>query len=362
METCSVVDIFCGVGGLTHGFVKEGFNVVAGLDCDPSCRYAFEHNNQAAFIHAKIEDVRAKDIIALYPERHIKVLVGCAPCQDYSKYTQKNRINDQELERNEPIQRSEKWKLLEKFADIIEGVNPEVVSMENVPELVTFKDGAVFRAFVERLESSGYTVTYDPVYCPDYGIPQERMRLVLFASKFGGIPLIPKTHKRGGYTTVKATISALPPIEAGETCSGDRLHQASRLSDTNLKRIRASTPGGSWRDWPEDLIADCHKKESGKTYVSVYGRMKWTEPAPTITTQFYGFGNGRFGHPEQNRAISLREGALLQTFPATYEFVDPNEELHIKVVGRHIGNAVPVDLGRVIARSIKRHLETQNGE
>ena len=106
-------------------------------------------------------------------------------------------------------------------------------------------------------------------------------------------------------------------------------------------------------------MAECHKKESGKHYASVYGRMKWGEPAPTLTAQCYGFGNGRFGHPEQDRAISLREAALLQTFPEDYEFVAPGDPVHFKVVGRLLGNAVPVELGRVIARSIKRHLEAQ---
>jgi DNA (cytosine-5)-methyltransferase 1 len=131
-----------------------------------------------------------------------------------------------------------------------------------------------------------------------------------------------------------------------------------RLSDLNLRRIKASKPGGTWRDWDEELIASYHQKVSGDGYVSVYGRMEWHIPAPTITTQFYGFGNGRFGHPEQDRAISLREGALLQTFPEYYEFVEPGKPYYFNALGRHIGNAVPVDLGRVIARSIKYHLQS----
>jgi DNA (cytosine-5)-methyltransferase 1 len=149
----------------------------------------------------------------------------------------------------------------------------------------------------------------------------------------------------------------LPPIEAGEADSKDMLHLASTLSDKNLERIRASKPGGTWRDWPHHLLADCHKVDSGKTYPSVYGRMEWDKPAPTITTQSYGFGNGRFGHPEQDRAISLREAAILQGFPKSYKFVPPGEVIHFKRVGRLIGNAVPVELGRAIAKSIIKHLE-----
>jgi len=140
---------------------------------------------------------------------------------------------------------------------------------------------------------------------------------------------------------------------AGETDPFDPLHRASTLSETNLRRIEASIPGGTWHDWDDDLVTECHKAHTGQRYVSVYGRMSWDEPAPTITTQFYGFGNGRFGHPEQNRAISLHEGAILQSFPKTYEFVEPADPIHFKILGRMIGNAVPVLVARAIARTIR---------
>jgi DNA (cytosine-5)-methyltransferase 1 len=145
-------------------------------------------------------------------------------------------------------------------------------------------------------------------------------------------------------------------LKAGEVCPTDPLHQACELSPLNLKRIRASTPGGSWRDWDKRLVADCHKKSSGKTYPSVYGRMSWDEPAPTMTTQFYGFGNGRFGHPEQDRAISLREGAIIQSFPRSYKFVPAGEPIYRKPIGRLIGNAVPVNLAKAIGKTIVRHV------
>jgi len=178
-----------------------------------------------------------------------------------------------------------------------------------------------------------------------YGLAQHRPRLVMLASRLGPIELIdPKQLKWRSYT-VKEAIGDLPALKAGETDKEDPLHQAGSLSPLNLERIRASHPGGSWRDWDTDLVADCHKKTTGKTYPSVYGRMSWDEPAPTITTQFYGFGNGRFGHPEQDRAISLREGAILQSFPKSYKFKAPGKPIYIKTIGRLIGNAVPVKLG-----------------
>lgn len=129
------------------------------------------------------------------------------------------------------------------------------------------------------------------------------------------------------------------------------------MSELNLKRIRQSRPGGSWEDWDKDLVAECNRRESGKSFGSVYGRMRWDQPAPTMTTLCYGFGNGRFGHPEQDRAISLREAALFQTFPKNYRFVAKGENVKFNVIGRLIGNAVPVRLGEVIAMSIKKHLE-----
>src|SRR5205823_12670268 len=128
----------------------------------------------------------------------------------------------------------------------------------------------------------------------------------------------------------------------------------------NRERIRASRPSGTWREWPKSLRAKCHRKGTGKTYPSVYGRMTWDAPSPTITTQFYGFGNGRFGHPVQDRALTLREGALLQSFPPGYAFVAPGGNFEIGRLGLMIGNAVPVVLARVIARSIQRHILDHN--
>ncbi len=152
-------------------------------------------------------------------------------------------------------------------------------------------------------------------------------------------------------------IAHLPPIQAGETNKKDPLHQSCSLSPKNIERIKHSKPGGTWRDWNSKLTVSCHKKESGKTYPSVYGRMEWDKPSPTITTQFYGYGNGRFGHPEQDRAISFREGAILQSFPEDYVFADFNHSINKREIGIHIGNAVPVELGRAIGLSIINHLK-----
>lgn len=345
MDNCAVVDLFCGIGGLSHGFIQSGFRVVAGIDNDEACRYAYEHNNLAEFIGKDVGQVTAEEILALYPPGATKILVGCAPCQDYSKYNKKSGM------------KGNKWELLEAFGDLIVDTQPHVVSMENVPELKLYKDGTIYAGFVNQLIAAGYHVSSKIVYCPAYGIPQQRRRLVLLASKLGPIELIPPLLEEHQYCTVRATISDLPAIEAGGISATDPLHRSSKLSPLNLRRIQASKPGGTWRDWPTELIATCHTKEQGESYPSVYGRMEWDAPAPTITTQCHGYGNGRFGHPTQDRAISVREAALLQTFPKNYQFVRAEDPIILTVICRHIGNAVPVQLGKVIAQSIAQHLQ-----
>ena len=230
--------------------------------------------------------------------------------------------------------------------------------MENVPRL---EKSAVFEEFLSVLDESEYKYSCQIVRCTEYGVPQTRRRLVLLASRLGEIELTPRTHGADEFVTVRDTIQHMDAIKAGSTSKSDPLHKASGMSKTNLKRIKNSEPGGTWRDWEDELKAACHKKDSGKTYSGVYGRMKWDEPAPTITTQFHGFGNGRFGHPVQNRALSLREGSLLQTFPKDYSFVAEGQKVQIGPIARLIGNAVPVKLGEVIGASIVAHIGTTDG-
>jgi DNA (cytosine-5)-methyltransferase 1 len=294
----AAVDIFCGAGGLTRGLLDAGIPVVAGYDIDEACRYAYEHNNAAAvFKKQSVSEITAEDLATHYPAGHTRILVGCAPCQPFSKYAQGERGA-----------KDDKWKLLDEFARLVCEVKPDIVSMENVPELA---DHETFETFLAILATEGFHFDEDPesrvIYCPDYGMAQHRHRLVVVASRLGPISLMPPTHKPDNYETVRTVLAGLPALAAGEVSSIDPLHRSSRLSDLNLRRIRYSSPGGTWRDWPPELVAECHKKKTGKTYPSVYGRMTWNEPSPTVTTQFYGYGNGRFEHPEQVRAISLQK-------------------------------------------------------
>ena len=217
----------------------------------------------------------------------------------------------------------------------------------------------IYKEFVKTLDKNRYQYSAGTVYCPNYGIPQTRRRFVLVGSKHGPIQLINPTHNPEDLH-VRDYIAKLPILKAGQIDPDDPLHQASSLSQINLKRIQASIPGGSWNDWPEELRCACHKKDSGKTYASVYGRMTWDQIGPTITTQFYNYGTGRFGHPEQDRALSLREGAILQTFTRNYEFTNPQKKVVIRDVSRQIGNAVPVRLAEVIGLSVTQHIQQIN--
>lgn len=343
-----VVDLFCGVGGLTHGLVLEGLDVVAGVDNDETCRFAFEHNNASKFIYKDVAEFSAQELKNLYADAPVKVLVGCAPCQPFSSMNHaKNPTKD----------RKRRWQPLFHFMQLIKSTRPDVVSMENVAELANKKKYPVFAKFLEVLNDEGYKVSYRVVDVSRYGVPQRRKRLVLLASRHGEISLIPETHEKDNPVTVQETIGHLPRIKDGQAHKDDPLHWASKLSDTNKKRIAATPRGGSAKDWSKELVPDCYSRDSGRGYMStVYGRMRLKDASPTMTTHCTTLGAGRYGHPTQNRAISLREAALLQSFPATYEFEEP-EKISMVRIARHIGNAVPVTLGRAIGKSIKKHLQ-----
>lgn len=342
-----VVDLFCGIGGLSAGFRSEGFKVRAGIDVDGSCRHAYEANIGADFVTKSIALVEAAELSGLYSNDARRVLVGCAPCQPFSLYTGRYRRNETEAD----VDR--RWALLDEFARLIESVAPDVVSMENV---VRVAKHAAFGSFVSRLEAAGYSVTHFKVRAQDFGVPQRRTRLVLFASRLGPVRLTQPTHIDRPFT-VRDAIGMLPPIAAGEVHAEDRLHMSRNVGERNLRRLQATREGGSWKDWDSDLQLACHRKEGGRSFRAVYGRMSWDELSPVITTQCLGIGNGRFGHPEQDRAISIREAAILQSFPPNFDFVPENGKVCGLHLARQIGNAVPPVLAQAVARSIRQHLE-----
>ena len=346
-QDVACIDLFCGAGGLTHGLIDAGLRVVAGVDSDEACRHPYVANHPGIAFHKQdVAKLEASNIQGWFGNAGVRVLAGCAPCQPFSSYS--NRYETVGTAR---------WRLLNHFGRLVKEIKPDIVTMENVPTVTTH---AVFDTFVSTLKRQGYEVWYEVIDCAVYGLPQRRRRTVLLASLHGQISL--REPDALPTRTVADVIKGLQVIRQGGSSDDDPLHTASRLSALNLERIMASKPGGSWRDWPKHLVADCHRKKTGSRYPSVYGRMKWDEPAPTLTTQFYGFGSGRFGHPSQARGLSLREGAILQGFPHDYSFVPEGVPMAFKALGRLIGNAVPVDLGRVIGESIVEHVKTHVGQ
>ena len=226
-----VIDLFSGVGGLTYGLRKSGLSVLAGVDNDQSCAYAYEKNNKAKFISADISEFDFKELNKIYSKDSVKVLVGCAPCQPFSSHAFKLRKDASDA----------RWNLLDHFIRGIKEIKPDIVSMENVRG-VTKTD--VFKNFVSELEKLGYQVDWKVVYAPNYGVPQNRSRLILLASRLGEISIPKEMHTRDTYVTVGDIIRELPKLEAGEISRQDQLHQSKKLEPINEKRILQSKPGG----------------------------------------------------------------------------------------------------------------------
>lgn len=338
----AAIDLFCGAGGLSYGLQQAGISILAGFDLDPACEYPYESNVGAPFVQKDIRRIKADHLTSLWSNGDVRVLAGCAPCQPFSPYRRGADTSDEA-----------EWSLLTKFGRLVSATEPDIVSMENVTRLGSSR---VFTNFLRRLKRHDYHVDWRSCYGPAYGLPQSRRRLMLLASRFGPITVPTGDVPAESYATVRATIGKLPAITSGGVSKADPLHCARQLSPINLKRIRASQPGGTWLDWPENLRAPCHRKASGQTFKNVYARMEWDKPSPTITTLFHNFGTGRFGHPDQDRPLSLREAAMLQGFPKGYALVRSGQSVSFDHLGRLIGNAVPPPMASALGAAVVAHV------
>lgn len=327
------IDLFCGAGGLTRGFLDAGIKVLAGIDVDCIAKKTYEFNNKVPYIQEDIRNITSKKIKEIFSRAEgIRILAGCAPCQPFSNISRKHIATD--------VRRT----LLDEFGRLVKGVKPELVFMENVSGIMK-KSPEVLKRFLNVLEKNGYVYDYKVLNAKNFGVPQNRNRFILIASRLKDFS--PKLAKKSTdkIRTPRDVIFDLEPIKAGEKSLKDTLHFASNMNDLNLLRIR-NTPrnGGSRMDWGDSVPKlECHGKTRG--YRDAYSRIWWDRPAPTITTKFYQYCSGRHGHPEQDRGLSLREGALLQTFPKDYVFFGS-----IAAIARQIGNAVPPMMNREIAR------------
>lgn len=336
------VDLFCGAGGLSYGLKQGGITVRAGVDLDPKCRYPFEENIQAEFHELSVRDLSSSELNSMWSDSTYRLLAGCAPCQPFSAQR-----------RGEVPKTHKDWDLLLEFERLVKQTRPDFVTMENVTPI---QRQPVFRSFLNTLLNENYNVDYQAMYANEYGLPQRRRRLVLIASLHGPIHLPKPTHDANNQVTVAEAIGKLPRLKSGEESKTDPLHRARRLTKINLDRIKASKPGGTWQDWPEELRAPCHRRSSGQSFRSFYGLMSPDEPAPTITTEFFNYGSGRFGHPSQPRTITPREAAILQGFPQDYKFLPEDTGVKFSVLGKMIGNAVPPVFGKIIAQTINKHV------
>lgn len=345
--TIKVFDFFAGCGGTSAGLRAAGLEVVFGLDFDENAGETFQANfPDATFVLNDIREFRPAELAALV-EHHrqdgsLILFSGCAPCQPFSKQNGRRSAQDQRHD------------LLDEFAKFVGKLRPDFVFCENVPgmQLFSTNEGPFYR-FTRALRRWKYLHNSWIVESQDYGVPQRRRRLVLIASRLSNQPLSgPPAPTHGPkaaqpYSVVKDWIGDLPPLDAGGSDPDDYAHSAACLSEVNLQRIRSTPPGGTRRSWPEELVLPCHQGDhSGHT--DVYGRLRWDSPASAMTTRCISLSNGRFGHPDQHRAITPREAACLQTFPRDFKFIGNRTS-----IARQIGNAVPVLLAKKFGEHFK---------
>lgn len=346
-----VVDFFSGCGGTSLGLRQAGMDILVAIDMDVDAAATFQANfPEAHFICQDIRDVLTSDLEAHLSRDtdHPLLFTACAPCQPFSK---QNRDKSQSDDRAS---------LLDELHRFVRRFRPEYVFLENVPGIqhIDPSDGPIGR-FLRLLHELGYDVAAGVVDFLDYGVPQTRRRLVMTASLLGPFTLPDPTHgprhANAPHSTVWEWIGDLPPLAAGERSDAVPNHRAAALSPLNLKRIAATPEGGDRRDWPTELILPCHDGHEGHT--DVYGRLSKHRPASTLTTRCVSLSNGRFGHPTQNRALSVREAACLQTFPHDFLFRGSFASMAMQ-----IGNAVPVLLARRFGEAINRHFKSSPGQ
>lgn len=342
------IDFFCGGGGMSYGMQKAGIKILAGIDNEENCRKTYQINiKDAQFIKADVFTLKEKDlekILDITQNDDNLLLIGCSPCQYWSII-------------NTDKKKAQKSKnLLLEFSRFVEYFYPGYVVIENVPGILSKKEESGLDAFIKWLENSNYKVHYEIHNANDYGVAQSRKRFTLLASRLANKPIQPIKQK-GKKLTVRDVLgveNGFTKIQAGHKDKTNFKHTTAGLREINLRRLKKiKKDGGDRFDFADDkeLQLPCFiGKENA--FRDTFGRLWWDRPSPTITTKFFSISNGRFVHPEENRALSIREGATLQSFPKDYIF----EGTSIAAIARMIGNAVPPEYARRIGLSIiKNH-------
>mgnify|MGYP000153164518 CR=1 FL=1 len=342
------VDIFSGAGGSSLGFLEAEFKPLAALDFYNYANRTYERNigikptcADARFFNFEKWATKLGDV---------DVLIGCPPCQGFS------RMNMRRMSRKHTDPRNE---LVITYIRAVKAIGPDVAVFENVRGIIKYQGGVYFRLLIEEFKKMDYKVAYGILDAVNYGVPQRRKRLIIIASKIFKPKLPEPTHLspsspeviRGlkkPWKTVGDTIKDLPPLGFGERHPTIPNHETRNLPDNWVDLIKAIPKnGGSRKDAPRSLWLPCHLKHNG--HYDVFGRLRWDKPANTITTGCWNPSKGRFVHPEQDRGLSLRECARLQSFPDNFIFLGPPSS-----IAKQIGNAFPPLLAKAIAFSIKQ--------
>ena len=334
----TAIDLFSGCGGLTTGLKQAGFQVLAGVELDKSASRVFSLNHPKTHLWEKdVSELTAKQVKAKLGLKvgELDLLAGCPPCQGFSRVRTLNGGYSITDERNE---------LIFEFLRLVRTLKPKTVMLENVPGLA---DDKRIEKFTQELSSLGYCSQHQVLDVAEYAVPQRRRRLILLAGQNGKIPFAKKAR------TTKTVWDAIGQLgEAGS--SGDEPHDIPENRTKKIKQLISLVPhdGGSRRDLPRRFQLECHKKCDG--FKDVYGRMAWDDVSPTLTTGCFNPSKGRFLHPEEDRNITMREAALLQTFPRKYQFP---ADLGKSVLATQIGNALPPEFVRRHAVSVRKYLE-----
>jgi DNA (cytosine-5)-methyltransferase 1 len=344
MSGLKAIDFFCGAGGMSYGLQMAGIKVLGGIDNDYSCKETYEANIlEAKFINHDISKLNADElgnILKISKNDDNLVFAGCSPCQFWSKVR-----TDKTKSLNSAF-------LLKNFERFISHFKPRFVIIENVPGLASNKKHSILPDFIDFLKKEGYSYDDGIINAIDYGVPQKRKRYLLVASRLTQKITLPAPENNPNLTVEKfiGTINGFNKIKAGHKDDSNFQHTAAKLSNENLKRIRLTPKsGGDRSSWKNDKNLQIPAYQGKDDFFrDVYARMYWDRPAPTITTRFNSFSNGRFGHPEEDRAISIREGATLQTFPKDFVFKGSN----MACLAKQIGNAVPPEIARRIGAHI----------
>jgi len=360
-KTYTAIDLFCGAGGLTEGLRQAGFAVLAGNDFDEAAGETFASTHKdACFLPGRVQDIKAQALLkaAGLKKGQLDCLVGGPPCQAFSVYNHARGMHDARSQ------------LFREYLRLVDGLKPRWVVMENVTGITSAGDGAAVEAILAGLNQLGYHVEYRTLHAEEYGVPQERRRVVFIGNR-EGFPIVwpEKTHGKGlkPFTTIRDAIGDLPRLANGEDkgCLPYRRkaqgeyqkmlrgqsktvhnHAAPRLAAVNIERMKYVPMGGSWRDIPFDLLPDGMKRARRCDHTKRYGRMTWDGLSCTVLTKC-DLHWGAFIHPDQERVISVREAARIQAFPDWFHFKGSRTEQYVQV-----GNAVPPMLGRKIGEAI----------